>query len=77
MEDDYKNALPDEVVGGGESENPRELHTLNDDADPLTIPQAQAAGLTTDPTVVYGDTDADPNREDQEFAHQGSADELP
>jgi len=75
MESAFKNALPGEVSSGRKAENPRELHTQADDEPPLTFEEARAAGMTTTPDVVYGDTDADPNREDQQFAHQGSSED--
>jgi hypothetical protein len=52
----------------------RQLHTIADDEEPLTRREADVAGITPTPEVVYGDTDEDPNREDQHDAHHGSDD---
>jgi hypothetical protein len=69
--DDYKNSLPDEVDDRPESDMPRELHTQADNEEPLTRAEADVAGITTTPEMVYGDTSMDPNAEDQRDAHGG------
>jgi hypothetical protein len=52
----------------------RQLHTIADDEEPLTRREADVAGITPTPEVVYGDTDEDPNRDDQRDAHHGADD---
>ncbi len=67
---DYKNALPSEVTDHPDSGMPRQLRTQADDAPPLGRREADAAGITQTPEVVYGDTDLDQNRDDQKDAHR-------
>jgi hypothetical protein len=38
----------------------------------LSFREAQAAGLTPTPDVVYGESDEDPNRDDQIDEHRGA-----
>jgi hypothetical protein len=52
----------------------RQLHTEADDEPPLTRREADVAGITPTPEVVYGDTDEDPNRDDQADVHHGADD---
>ena len=69
---DYKNALPREVDDHPDSGMPRQLRTQADAESPLSFREAQAAGLTVTPDVVYGESDEDPNRDDQIDEHRGS-----
>jgi hypothetical protein len=71
----YKNALPDEVDDHPDSGMPRELRTQADDEQPLSRPEADVAGISLTPEVVYGDTDEDPNRDDQRDANEADPDE--
>ncbi|HTV73390.1 MAG TPA: hypothetical protein VME66_06795 [Candidatus Acidoferrales bacterium] len=70
--EDYKNALPDEVEDrrDDDDERPRPLHTQADNEPPLSRAEAEVAGLTGDPEVVYGDDSLEPNEEDQRDAHR-------
>jgi hypothetical protein len=72
--EDYKNALPDEVEEArqDDAERPRPLHTQWDNKPPLSRPEAEVAGLTENPEVVYGDDSLEPNEEDQRDAHRRS-----
>jgi hypothetical protein len=72
---DYKNALPREVDDRPDSGMPRQLRTQADNERTLSQREAQAAGMTIKPDVVYGDTDEDPNRDDQRDEHHGAQDE--
>ncbi len=72
---DYKNALPGEVDDHPDSGMPRQLRTRADSLVPLSRREAEAAGMTVRPDVVYGESDADPNRDDQIDEHRGAADE--
>ena len=67
-----KNALPDEVDDHPDSGMPRQLRTQADNERPLTRAEADVAGISQTPEVVYGDTDEDPNEEDQRDSHRGS-----
>jgi hypothetical protein len=57
---DYKNALPSEVDDHPDSGIPRQLRTQADDEAP---------------SVVYGESDEDQNREDQADMNQAEPDE--
>jgi hypothetical protein len=72
---EYKNALPGEVDDHPDSGMPRQLRTQADNEPPLSRREAEAAGLSLTPDVVYGESDEDPNREDQIDAHRGAEDE--
>ncbi len=72
---DYKNALPDEVDDHPDSGMPRQLRTQADDEPALSRAEADAAGITPTPEVVYGETDEDENRDDQRDAHQAAPDQ--
>jgi hypothetical protein len=63
--DDVKNSLPNETDDFADSGMPRELRTQADDEAPLSRAEADVAGLTA---PVYGDTDMDPNADDQRDA---------
>jgi hypothetical protein len=69
---DYKNTLPGEVDDHAPSDQPRQLRTQADNDRPLTRAEAAVAGMTMHPEVVYGESDEDPNRDDQIDAHRGS-----
>jgi hypothetical protein len=71
----YKNALPGEVTDRPDSGMPRQLRTQADDEPPLSRAEADAAGISTTPEVVYGESDEDPNRDDQRDANRADADE--
>ena len=68
---DEKNALPSEVDDRADSGMPRELHTQADDEPPLSAAEARVAGMLGS-EIVYGDTDENPNADDQRDAHGGS-----
>jgi hypothetical protein len=70
---DYKNALPSEVTDHPDSGMPRQLRTLADDETPLSRAEADVAGISVTPEVVYGESGEDQNRDDQRDAHHGSA----
>jgi hypothetical protein len=72
---DYKNALPEEVDDHPDSGMPRQLHTQADNEEPLTRPEADVAGISLTPSVVYADSDEDPNRDDQRDANEAGPDE--
>jgi hypothetical protein len=69
---DYKNALPSEVTDHPDSGMPRQLRTQADDEPPLSRREADVAGISPTPDVVYGESDEDQNRDDQRDAHRGS-----
>ncbi len=71
-DDEYKNALPGEIDDRPDSDMPRPLRTRADSTPPLSRREAQAAGMTVTPDVVYGESDEDPNRDDQIDEHRGS-----
>jgi hypothetical protein len=69
---DFKNALPREVDDHPDSGMPRQLRTQADNEPALSFREAQAAGMTPTPDVVYGESDEDPNRDDQIDEHRGA-----
>jgi len=71
MDSDYRNALPDEVDDHPDSGMPRQLRTPADALAPLSRRAAEAAGMSVTPDVVYGESDEDPNRDDQRDEHGG------
>ncbi len=68
-EGDFKNALPREVDDHPDSGMPRQLRTQADDEPPLSRAEADVAGISPTPDVVYADTDEDQNRDDVRDAH--------
>jgi hypothetical protein len=70
---DFKNAFPWEVDDGrsDDSEEPRPLHTQADKEPPLTRTEADVAGISPTPEVVYGEDGMEPNAEDERDAHRG------
>jgi hypothetical protein len=69
--DEYKGALPGEVEDprDEDDERPKPLHTQADKERPLTRLEAEVAGLTENPEVVYGEDSLEPNEEDQRDVH--------
>jgi hypothetical protein len=72
---DYKNALPSEVDDHPDSGMPRQLRTQADDEAPLSRAEADVAGISQTPQVVYGETDEDQNRDDQRDMNRAEPDE--
>ncbi len=72
---DYKNALPSEVTDHADSGMPRQLRTQADDEGTLSRREADVAGITATPEVVYGESGEDQNRDDQRDAHHADPDE--
>jgi hypothetical protein len=72
---DYKNALPSEVDDHPDSGMPRQLRTQGDDASPLSRAEADVAGISQTPQVVYGESDEDQNRDDQADMNRAEPDE--
>ena len=69
---DYKNALPDEVDDHPDSGMPRQLRTQADNEPALSREEADVAGISQTPEVVYGESDENQNEEDQRDAHRGA-----
>ena len=66
---------PSEVDDHPSSGQPRQLRTTGDDEPTLTRAQADVTGISVTPDVVYGDTDMDPNRDDQADMNRAAPDE--
>ena len=75
LEGDFKNALPSEVDDHPDSGMPRQLRTQADNEPPLSRREADVAGISPTPEVVYGETDEDENRDDERDAHHADPDE--
>jgi hypothetical protein len=72
---DYKNALPSEVTDHRDSGMPRQLRTQADNEAALSRREADVAGISTTPEVVYAGDDYDENPEDRRDAHRAAPDE--
>jgi hypothetical protein len=70
--DDYRNALPEEVDDHPDSGIPRQLSTQADKDAPLSRREADVAGISTTPEVVYGDNSYEPNADDHRDAEAGA-----
>jgi hypothetical protein len=68
---DEKNALPEEVDDHADSGMPRQLRTQADRDEPLTRREADVAGISPTPEVVYGDDSIQPNEDDERDYHRG------
>jgi hypothetical protein len=71
---DFKNALPGEVDDHPDSGLPRQLRTQADNERALSREEADVAGISTTPEVVYGEDDthvSDDDRRDQRHAEPG------
>jgi len=67
---EFRGALPSEVEEPVDSDMPRELRSVGDAAEPLSAREASVAGMGRDAQTVYGESDEDPNRDDQADAHR-------
>lgn len=72
---DYKNALPSEVTDHADSGMPRQLRTQGDDEPTLSRAEADVAGISQTPQVVYADTDENQNAEDQADMNRAGPDQ--
>jgi hypothetical protein len=72
---DYKNALPSEVDDHPDSGMPRQLRTQADDEPALSRAEADVAGISQTPQVVYAESDEDQNRDDQADMNRAEPDE--
>jgi len=68
---DEKNALPREVTDHPDSGMPRQLRTQADNDAPLSAEEARIGGIRS-AEIVYGDTDENPNADDQRDVHAGN-----
>lgn len=55
------------------SDDPRPLHITGEDERTLTRAEADVAGISPTPEVVYGEDSFFPNEEDQRDEHAGAA----
>lgn len=75
-ENELKNAFPWEVeTRPKDDERPRTLHTQADKEPPLTREEADVAGITVTPEVVYGESSEHELAEDERDAHHAEPDE--
>jgi hypothetical protein len=72
---DFKNAFPWEVTDKPDSGMPRELRTQADEEPPLSREEADVAGISLTPEVVYGEVDEHENDEDERDARHAAPDE--
>lgn len=74
--DDDKNALPTESDEFPASDNPHQLRTQNDDADLLSCEEADIAGVSRTPKMIYGEELLNPNADDQKDQFAGDEDAV-
>lgn len=55
------------------NDDPRPLHFAGEDEPTLTREEADVAGISPTPEVVYGEDSFFPNEEDQRDAHAGAS----
>jgi hypothetical protein len=67
-DDDYKNTLPGETDDHPDSGMPRQLRTQNDKAEPLSRAEADVAGITSTPEMVYGEASGEAEDQKDRFA---------
>ena len=58
-----------------DKDDPKPLHQAGDDEPTLTRAEADVAGISMTPEVVYGDNSFFPNEDDQRDANQATEDE--
>jgi hypothetical protein len=58
-----------------DEDEPKPLHFTGDDEPTLTRIEADVAGISTTPEVVYGDDSYFPNEDDQRDANEATEDE--
>ena len=68
MKDDYKNTLPGETDDFEDSGMPRQLRTQADNDRVLTRAEADVAGVSTTPKMIYGEASGEPDEQKDRFA---------
>jgi hypothetical protein len=68
---DYKNTLPTETDDHPDSGMPRQLRTQADNERSLSRKEADVAGITSTPEMVYGEDSTFPNADDERESHKG------
>jgi hypothetical protein len=58
-----------------DKDDPKPLHFTGDDEPTLTRAEADVAGISMTPEVVYGDNSFFPNEDDQRDANEATEDE--
>jgi hypothetical protein len=66
--DDVKNTLPGETDGYPDSGMPRQLRTQADGNDPLSRAEADIAGVSRTPQMIYGEASGEPDEQKDRFA---------
>jgi hypothetical protein len=65
---DIKNTLPHETDDHPDSGMPRQLRTQADKADPLTRAEADIAGVSRTPQMIYGEASGQADDQKDRFA---------
>jgi hypothetical protein len=68
MKDDHKNTLPTETDDFKDSGMPRQLRTQADNDRVLSRAEADVAGVSTTPTMIYGEASGEPDEQKDRFA---------
>jgi hypothetical protein len=66
--DDVKNTLPGETDDYPDSGMPRQLRTQADGNDPLSRAEADIAGVSRTPQMIYGEASGEPDEQKDRFA---------
>ena len=66
--DDAKSTLPGETDDYPDSGMPRQLRTEADGIDPLSRAEADIAGVSRTPQMIYGEASGQPDEQKDRFA---------
>lgn len=67
-DDNFKNTLPGETDDHADSGMPRQLRTLADNDRPLSRAEADIAGVSTTPKMIYGEASGEADEQKDRFA---------
>jgi hypothetical protein len=67
-DDNVKNTLPDETDDHADSGMPRQLRTQADNDRALTRAEADIAGISTTPKMIYGEASGEPDEQKDRFS---------
>jgi hypothetical protein len=67
-DDDFKNTLPGETDDHPDSGMPRQLRTQADGDSPLSRAEADIAGVSATPKMIYGEASGEADEQKDRFA---------
>ncbi len=68
MKEDFKNTLPSETDDYADSGMPRQLRTQADNERALSRAEADIAGVSTTPKMIYGEASGESDEQKDRFA---------